>query len=143
MMVSLFLVLQMSCPEHAMGFSQDATRHTFRLFAGGGAIEVRAIDANDAASIKAIRHHLQMIAADFAAGDFAKPEAVHEKLPDDAARMSELRRDIRYRYSEIASGGQVRITTKNSQALEAIHEFLRFQIREHKTGDSTEIHEAK
>jgi len=33
----------------------------------------------------------------------------------------------------------VRISTKNPTALKAIHDFLRFQIKEHKTGDSLDI----
>jgi TusA-related sulfurtransferase len=140
--ITAFLfVLQMSCPdhaEHAMGFSQSASKHAFKLFADGGAIEVRS---GDAATVKAIRQHLQMIAKEFAAGDFAKPLAVHDEMPDGAATMKELRGDISYAYSEIESGGRVRITTKNPRALEAVHAFLRFQIREHKTGDSDHISE--
>lgn len=139
-MISVLLfVLQMSCPEHsahAMGFSQSLSKHTFRLFADGGAIEVRS---DDAATVKAIREHLQMIAREFAAGDFAKPEAVHDQMPDGAAAMQELRGEIKYAYGEIESGGRVRITTKNPRALEAVHQFLRFQVREHKTGDSDQI----
>ena len=139
MIITFLFVLQMSCPdhaEHAMGFSQSASKHTFRLFADGGAIEVRSADA---ATLKAIRAHLQMIAKEFAAGDFAKPLAVHDEMPDGAAAMKELRGEIRYTYSEIESGGRVRITTNNSRALEGVHQFLRFQIREHKTGDSVEV----
>ena|SRR5438132_4297460 len=139
MIATLLFLLQMSCPdhaEHAMGFSQSASKHTFRLFTDGGAIEVRAADA---ATVKAIRRHLQMIAKEFAAGDFEKPQAVHDQMPDGAATMKKLRRDIKYHYSEIESGGRVRITTKNRQALAAVHQFLRFQIREHKTGDSDHI----
>ena len=139
MIITFLFVLQMSCPnhaEHAMGFSQSASKHTFRLFADGGAIEVRS---DDAATVDAIRQHLQMIAKEFAAGDFAKPKAVHDQVPDGAVTMQELRREITYAYSEVESGGRVRITTKNSRALEAIHAFLRFQIREHKTGDSEHI----
>src|SRR5713226_4311810 len=139
-MIPMFLLLmQMSCPDRALGFSQTATKHTFRLFRDGGAIELRVLDANDAATLKMVRHHLQTIANDFAAGDFAKPEAVHDRLPDGAARMKELRAAINYQYSKIRSGGRVRITTSDAKALEAVHEFLRFQIREHKTGDSLEI----
>jgi hypothetical protein len=137
--ITLLFVLQMSCPdhaEHAMGFSQSASKHAFRLFSDGGAIEVRSADA---ATVKAIREHLQMIAKEFAAGDFAKPRAVHDQMPDGAAAMKDLRRSIDYRYSEIESGGRVRITTKDSRALEAVHAFLRYQIREHKTGDTTEV----
>jgi len=33
----------------------------------------------------------------------------------------------------------VRITTKNSEAVKAVHEFLRFQIKDHATGDSMEV----
>ncbi len=137
MITAFLLVLQMACPdhaEHAMGFSQSASKHTFRLYADGGAIEVRS---GDAATVDAIRQHLQMIAKEFAAGDFAKPKAVHDQVPDGAMTMRKLRREITYAYSEIESGGRVKITTKNSRALEAIHAFLRFQIREHKTGDGS------
>jgi hypothetical protein len=35
------------------------------------------------------------------------------------------------------SGGRVRIHTSNARAVQAIHEFLRFQITEHQTGDPT------
>ena len=136
MIITFLFVLQMSCPDHAMGFSQAASRHTFRLYPDGGAIEVRG---DDAATVKAIRAHLQMIAKEFAAGNFEKPQAVHDQMPDGAAGMKKLQRDIKYHYSEIESGGRVRITTKNRQALDAVHQFLRFQIREHKTGDSDHI----
>ena len=134
MITTFLLLLQMACPDHAdhaMGFSQTASQHTFRLYEDGGAIEVRG---NDAANVKAIREHLQMIAKEFAAGNFEKPQAVHDQMPDGAAVMKKLRHDIKYDYGEIEAGGRVRITTKNGRALDAIHQFLRFQIREHKTG---------
>ena len=37
------------------------------------------------------------------------------------------------------NGGKVRIKTNNQEALAAVYEFLRFQISDHQTGDSTEI----
>jgi hypothetical protein len=36
-------------------------------------------------------------------------------------------------------GGLVRLRTENAEALAAIHEFLRFQIKDHQTGDSLEV----
>jgi len=125
--------------QHVMGFSNDTTKHTFRLFADGGAIEIRALDENDNATIAMIRHHLQVIAKQFAEGDFSNPHAVHDRLPDGAATLKDLRSSIVYRFSEVPSGGRVRIHTTNPKALDAVHEFLRFQIREHKTGDTLEI----
>src|SRR4029077_20602032 len=115
--------MQMSCPdhaEHAMEFSPSASKHTFRLMSDGGAIEVRSADAD---TVKAIRQHLKMNAKQFAEGDFGKPVEVHEKMPDGAATMQELRSEIGYAYGEIESGGRVRITTKNPRALEAVHQF--------------------
>src|SRR6266498_3630919 len=54
-------------------------------------LEVVANDPNDAKSIEAIRAHLREIAKAFAKGDFSKPKAIHEELPDGAAEMRELR----------------------------------------------------
>ncbi len=138
----LLLLLQLHDPAHgdkAMGFSHGAAKHTFRLFADGGAIEVRALDPDDAGTIAAIRAHLQSIAKSFADGDFSRPMAVHDRLPDGAATMKKLRKSIEYRYGEIPSGGRVSIVTSNRRALGAVHEFLRFQIREHETGDPLEV----
>jgi len=125
--------------QHVMGFSAESTKHTFRLFDDGGAIEIRALDEKDSSTIAMIRHHLQLISKRFADGDFQDPHAVHDRLPDGAATMSAMRSYIDYRNSEIPSGGRVRIRTTDPKALEAVHQFLRFQIREHKTGDSGEV----
>ena len=46
---------------------------------------------------------------------------------------------IRYAFKETENGGQVIITTTDPEALTAIHDFLVFQIREHKTGDKTTL----
>jgi len=45
------------------------------------------------------------------------------------------KRLIKYSYVERPSGGVVVITTADAAALKAIHEFMRYQITEHKTGD--------
>ena len=121
--------------DEVMGFSHEKTKHTFRLLADGGAIEVRANDASDAQSIAAIRAHLQEIEKDFASGDFAKPKAIHARVPDGAAVMKELGSRIVYRYEEVERGGRVRVTTADPRGLEAVHRFLRFQIEDHHTGD--------
>lgn len=59
--------------------------------------------------------------------------------------MKRLKAEIKYKFEETERGGLVRITTSDAKALAAVHEFLRFQIKDHKTGDSGEVvkHEAK
>jgi hypothetical protein len=42
---------------------------------------------------------------------------------------------IRYRYEERADGASVVLETADPETREAIHQFLRYQIVEHKTGD--------
>jgi hypothetical protein len=49
--------------------------------------------------------------------------------------MKENRIEISYTFEELSAGGRVRIRTTNPDALKAIHEFLRFQIEDHHTGD--------
>jgi TusA-related sulfurtransferase len=136
MISAILLVAQMACADHVMGFPQDAAKHTFRLFSDGGAIEIRGTDPK---TVEAIRTHLLEISKSFAAGDFTKPKAIHDRLPDGAAEMKQLRDAIAYRYEEIESGGRVRIVTSDPKALDAIHRFLRFQIAEHQTGDPTNV----
>ena len=125
--------------DHVMGFSHETTKHTFKLYEDGGAVEVRANDAADAESVAAIREHLQVIAKDFASGDFAKPEEIHGRVPDGAATMKKLGSRIRYQYEELERGARVRIRTKDARGVEAVHQFLRFQIEDHHTGDPATI----
>jgi len=119
----------------AMGFSQQATEHHFRLAGDGGAIEVTARDTADTATIAQVREHLQQISVAFAGGDFAIPTAVHAQLPPGAAAMRTAGDAVRYRFEELPAGGRVVITAGTAEALAAVHEFLRFQIAEHGTGD--------
>jgi hypothetical protein len=125
--------------DHVMGFSHETAKHSFRLFADGGAVEVRANDANDRDTIAAIRGHLQEIAKEFAAGEFAKPEEIHARMPDGVEVMKELDKAIVYRYEELERGGQLRIVTTDTRGIDAVHRFLRFQIDDHHTGDSGKV----
>jgi len=123
----------------AMGFDQDTTVHRFLLSSDGGAIEVRAKDPADTATCEQIRRHLHEIAGAFADGDFSKPFITHAEMPPGVAVMQQRKAAIRYAFEELPSGGRVRITTHDATAQQAIHEFLRYQIREHGTGDPTKV----
>jgi hypothetical protein len=125
--------------DHVMGFSHDKTAHQFRLYADGGAIEAEATDSQDAASRDAIRSHFTHIAKMFAAGDFTAPMLIHVQNPPGTQEMKRLRDAIQYKLENTEHGGRIRITTKNAKALQAVHTFLRFQIADHQTGDSTEV----
>ena len=67
------------------------------------------------------------------------PAQIHGEVPPGTEVMTERRSSIDYRYVELPRGAEVRLTTGDAAALKAIHQFLRFQIEEHRTGDSPEI----
>ncbi len=122
--------------DAVMGFSHAKTTHHFLLSATGGSIEVTANDPKDEASILAIRSHLTAIAKQFGEGDFDAPMMVHETMPPGVETMK-ASKAIRYEYESLPAGGRVRLTTEDRQSIGAIHDFLRFQIEEHRTGDPT------
>jgi hypothetical protein len=125
--------------DHVMGFDHTKTTHHFSLQESGGSIVVTANSADDVESSQQIRMHLKHIAMMFADGNFNAPILIHDQTPPGVPVMKELKGEIKYNFEEIDRGAAVRITTKNPIALKAIHDFLRFQIKEHKTGDSLDI----
>jgi DNA-binding transcriptional MerR regulator len=68
--------------------------------------------------------HFRHIASAFKKGDYEMPMFIHGQVPPGAPQMKQHAAEIDYQVD----------------ALAAIHEFLRFQIDEHHTGDNTEVH---
>lgn len=128
--------------DHVMGFSHDKATHHFRLYPDGGGIEVESNHAQDTATRDEIRTHFAHIVRMFAAGDFSAPLLIHAQNPPGSAAMKKLREQIQYKLENTERGGRIRITTKNAEAVGAVHEFLRFQIKDHQTGDSVEVSKA-
>jgi hypothetical protein len=124
--------------EHATHLPSDATEHHFALTKTGGSIRLEVKDESQTAVRDRIRAHLQVIARSFAAGDFALPMRIHEQVPPGAETMKARQAKLRYSYAPSAKGGVVTISTSDSEALRAVHQFLRFQIEDHATGDPTE-----
>lgn len=124
--------------DQAMGFPHESTTHHFRLLPDGGAIEVTVNDSKDSENVQAIRSHLRHIATMFANGDFSIPMFVHNRVLPGVAEMKDKRAETSYSFMELPGGGQVRIKTADRAALNAVHDFLTFQIEDHHTGDKTE-----
>jgi hypothetical protein len=124
--------------DHAMGFSHDRTAHHFRLLKDGGSIEVLSKDPKDIESRDQVRMHLKHIATSFAEGNFDMPMFIHDQVPPGVPAMKRLKSQIKYQVEAIPDGARVRITTANPEAIAAVHEFLKFQITDHQTGDPLE-----
>ena len=121
--------------DKVMGFDHLKTTHHFLLRSDGGVIQIAANDAADNESRDQIRGHLRHITKMFSEGNFAAPMLIHETNPPGAEAMKQLKDKIRYEFGETEKGAEIRISTSDAEALKAIHEFFRFQIKEHMTGD--------
>jgi hypothetical protein len=125
--------------DQAMGFSHEKTTHHFLLFKDGGAIEVQANDPSDKRSRDEIRTHHSHIAEMFAESDLDIPMFIHGETPPGAPTMKRLHGQITYKIKDTKAGASLRIRTEDGEAFKSIHQFLRFQIADHKTGDHTDI----
>jgi hypothetical protein len=125
--------------NQGMGFDQQKTTHHFLLRKDGGAIQVTANEAADKSSTEEIQMHLRHISQAFQSGDFDIPMFVHDETPPGVETMKKLKDQIKYKYEPAKNGGYVVISSANAEAVTAIHEFLKFQITEHKTGDALEV----
>jgi len=115
----------------AMGVDQYTSVHHFDDLVDGGRIQLQG-DGKDSAAVHAIRAHLHGISKAFASGDFSMPEFVHMKKVPGTAVMAERRSAIKYTLRELPGGGELRMTTTDTVARRAIHEFLAFQRGEHR-----------
>lgn len=122
----------------ATGVPHEKAVHQFLLAKDGGSIRLEVTDAGDVEARDRIREHLQVVTRSFAAGDFALPMAIHDQVPPGTEVMKKRKGTIRYSYEPTEKGGLVRISTRDARALAAIHDFLRFQVRDHGTSDPVE-----
>lgn len=117
----------------AMGVDQYTSTHVFQPLPDGGRIMLQR-DEPDSAGTAEIRAHMRMIAAAFAAGDFAVPGFVHAQTVPGTDVMTARRAAIAYTAETLPRGAQVRLRTADSAAVRAIHAFLAFQRDAHHAG---------
>ena len=116
---------------HVMGVDQYTSAHVFEDLPDGGRVVLERDDPADTAAVATIRAHIRDIQAAFRAGDFTKPFAVHAQTVPGTAVMTARRGAITYEAIDRPWGGGVRITSSDSAAVRAIHEFLAFQRQQH------------
>jgi len=120
--------------ETAMGVNQYTSQHVFQPLPAGGRIVLQRKES-DSVGEAAIRAHMRAIANAFGKGDFALPGFVHDTsdVPGTAV-MKRLKNEISYKPRDLAGGAEVVISTRNPQAVAAIHQFLAFQQMDHRAG---------
>ena len=135
---SAFRAMQ-SRGQGIMGVDQYTSVHHFSSLPDGGRIELQR-DRDDSAGTAAIRAHLRTIAKSFADGDFGAPFAVHQDSVPGVPVMRQRRSAIGYAVTDLPRGAELRIRTADPAALDAIHRFLAYQRREHRTEQPPHTH---
>ena len=132
-------VVQRGESHTGMGFSQTTTTHHFILTPNGGIVQVTANDPQNTEQIETIQMHMKHIAQMFSEGNFSIPHFVHDQTPPGVSTMKELKNTIQYLAEPLSNGGRIKIETSSPQGIAAIHDFLRFQIKDHETGDPSTV----
>jgi hypothetical protein len=132
-------VVQRGESHDGMGFSQTTTIHHFILTPNGGIVQVTANDPKNTEQIETIQMHMKHITEMFSEGNFSIPHFVHDQTPPGVPTMKELKGAIRYSAEPLSNGGRIKIETTSPEGIAAVHEFLRFQIKDHQTGDPTTV----
>jgi hypothetical protein len=135
---SAFRAMQ-SRGQGVMGVDQNTSIHHFTSLPDGGRIELQR-DRDDSAGTAAIRAHLRTIAKAFADGDFGAPFAVHQDSVPGVPVMRRRRSAIGYAVTDLPRGAELRIRTADPAAVDAIHRFLAYQRREHRTEQAPHAH---
>lgn len=115
-----------------IGVDRKALVHRFVKVPGGGDVELnrRSGDSTGAAQV---RVHLAIVSDAFKRGDFSIPGVVHEKPVAGTDVMTRKASVITYEVTASQDGAILRIRTSDPEALRAIHSFIDFQAREHRT----------
>jgi hypothetical protein len=123
--------------DTAMGFDHSKTTHHFIQRSYGGDIDVSVNDLHDTEGRDRIRHHLSMIQKKFSSGDFSDPMFIHDRVPPGVPEMKAGK--VSYDYQSTPGGARLKVSSSDKETVTAIHEFLKFQIEDHQTGDSETV----
>jgi hypothetical protein len=117
--------------QAVMGVDQYTSQHVFEDLPDGGRVVLERDDPSDSLGIATIRTHMHDIARRFATGDFALPGVVHDREVPGTDVMAARREGITYTEVDRPRGAELRIVTRDSVSITAIHQFLAFQRMDH------------
>lgn len=125
----------------ALGTDADKIVQHYYLVKNGGVIEFTAKDPADTATISAVRKYLDTQKDLFEKGKADADTEIYGKIPDGLPVLKKLRNEITFFAVKDDDGAALRMFSVNDQARQAIQDFLKFQISEHKTGDPLQVAE--
>lgn len=117
--------------SHVMPFSLEETTHIFKQLPDGGIEQVLAKDSANKDQIALIQMHLEYEATNFRQGNFLDPMKIHG---EDMPGVNDLRRDatkIVFTYHALPLGAEIIYSSKDSDAISAIHTWFDAQVKDH------------
>ena len=118
--------------------------HHFYLYPDGGMMTLVVTDPADTETRKAVRTFVQRVSQLMVMGNLALlRDQFGQGVPglDRIAEARARKATITVRSSTPDEGSQIIFSTADPVTIQALHEFLRFQIDDLKTGDSPEVRE--
>ena len=141
LLVFPLLGLQPAKPE-PIHYDRDRVVHHFYLYPDGGSMTLSVKDPSDTETRKAVRAYVQRVSQLIVFGNLDRPrEQFGQGIPglDRIADARARKATITVRSSAPDEGSHIVFATADPGALQGLHEFLRFQIEDLKTGDSKEV----
>jgi hypothetical protein len=113
-------------------YAVDQALEGFAKTADGGIMQIVAKSADDTQQIKRMQQYLRQTAEEYGKGDFSSTERFHgTDMPGLAQMKAAKAGEIKYEYKALNNGGQIVFSTEDPQLLNALHDWMDAQIKEH------------
>ncbi len=125
--------------SYVMPFSLEETTHIFKQLPDGGIEQVLVKDPANKDQIALIQMHLQYETDSFRQGNFSDPMKIHG---EDMPGVTDLRKNVAeiiFTYHVLPDGAEIIYSSKNSNAISAIHTWFDAQVKDHGQ-DAMEMH---
>jgi hypothetical protein len=116
--------------SQVMPFDQKTAMHMFTPSGSGGSVEVM-VHNMDANQIFLVRSHLRAEADRFSKGNYADPAYIHGPNMPGLASLEANPQLVSVTYADTTSGGVITLTSKDPKMIDAIHQWLGAQQKDH------------
>jgi hypothetical protein len=118
--------------QQIVPYAVDQTKQMFTKTVHGGVQHVVVKSADNTEQIKLIQSYLQKMSNNFTKGDFSETERIHgANMPGLAQLKKAHPYDIKFEYKALPLGAQVHYSTEYPLLIQALHEWLDAQMKDH------------
>lgn len=117
--------------SHVMPFSLGETTHIFKQLPDGGVEQVLVKDPSNKDQIALIQMHLEYETNNFRQGNFKDPITIHGENMPGVADLSNRAADVVFTYNALPNGAEIIYTSKDPDAISAIHTWFDAQATDH------------